>query len=120
MIFRYKKKKEREQYNITATKETKEFDLKITLQGGGYYTMSIANYSELKTFLKQLEDENNTILSFQIDKKHQFFLFKDKIRYGRFRPEKIKISEWFTDIGGALGFIETLKLDKWKEISGLE
>lgn len=114
-----KKKKEQEQYHITATKETKHFDLKFTLQDGGY-KIDLVTSSDLKSFLEQLEDKDRTILTFKRDEKHHYFLHKDKIIYGCCIPEKIKVSEWFTDIGEALGFIETLKLDKWKEISELK
>jgi hypothetical protein len=119
-LFRRKKEEKKKvigQYNITAIKKTGHYDLRFTLKGSDDWTASLASKKDVELFFKQLKHGKSIILSFDFKGEDTAcYLNRNKIIYGSCEPETIKVSEWFVAIDEALGFMETLKLDRWREI----
>jgi len=111
----FRKKKEQENYNIVAKKKTKCYIMRFYFSNRAEWEREFKSFGDMKNILKDLEDDKCNVLKFIGNP--TLFINKNEICYWTYEPKKISICEWFTNIADALGFVETLKLDKCENIN---
>ena len=109
-----KKSEKKDRYNILAEKKTKRKKMKIHFNHETWEFIILSAKDE-KKIIKGMDDLKEPFYAFRHNEK-DYYVNKNQVTIYTIQPEKTTVDVYFDDESDALGFVETLRLDKWEHI----